>query len=148
MCLLLYCICSIFLNIKTFFKLGNIHFSNPLFLEEKKYTKWWLLIEGLTVAKHVALHFLAKLRPQTLVPRLNYKKMFNYYTKTTAFKPKSSKGHASLDVFLSCVEKELFSNEMNDSTQSNFSGEEWKPLRNLADDRSILIMVSIKVPQW
>ena len=73
--------------------------------------------------------------------------MFNYYTKITAFKPKSSKGHASLDVFLSCVEKELFSNEINDSTQSNFSGEEWKPLRNLADDRSILIMVSIKVPQ-
>ena len=73
--------------------------------------------------------------------------MFNYYTKITAFKPKSSKGYASLDVFLSCVEKELFSNEINDSTQSNFSREEWKPLRNLADARSILIMVSIKVPQ-
>ena len=43
---------------------------------------------------------------------------------------------ASLEVFLSRVEKELFSDEMNDSTQSNLSGDEWKALRNLADDRS------------
>ena len=28
---------------------------------------------------------------------------------------------------------------MNDSTQSNLSGEEWKALRNLAGDRSIAI---------
>ena len=28
---------------------------------------------------------------------------------------------------------------MNDSKQSNFSGEEWKALRHLADDRSIVI---------
>ena len=28
---------------------------------------------------------------------------------------------------------------MNDSTQSNLSGVEWKDLRNLADDRSIVI---------
>ena len=51
-------------------------------------------------------------------------------------------------MFLSCVEKALDSNEMNDSTQNNLSGEEWKALRNLGDGRSILIMVSIKVPQW
>ena len=42
-------------------------------------------------------------------------------------------------MFLSHVEKELFSDEMNDSTESNLSGEEWNALRNLADDRSILI---------
>ena len=42
-------------------------------------------------------------------------------------------------MFLSGVEKELFSDEMNDSTQSNLSGDEWKALRNLADDRSIVI---------
>ena len=42
-------------------------------------------------------------------------------------------------MFLSGVEKELFSDEMNDSTQSNLSGVEWKDLRNLADDWSIVI---------
>ena len=64
-------------------------------------------------------------------------------TEIPAFRPKSGwkppKGHASLEVFLSRVEKELFSDEMNDSTQSNLSGDEWKALRNLADDRSIVI---------
>ena len=52
---------------------------------------------------------------------------------------KPPKGHASVEVFLIRVEKQIFSDEMNDSTQSNLSGEEWKALRNLADDRSILI---------
>ena len=42
-------------------------------------------------------------------------------------------------MFLSCVEKEPFSDEMNDSTQSNLSGDESKALRNLADDRSIVM---------
>ena len=42
-------------------------------------------------------------------------------------------------MFLSRVEKELFSDEMNDSTQSNLYGDEWKPLRNLADDRRIVM---------
>ena len=36
-------------------------------------------------------------------------------------------------MFLSRVEKGYFSDEMNDSTQSNLSGDEWKALRNLAD---------------
>ena len=78
--------------------------------------------------------------------------MCNNYTKTTAFRPesawKSSKGHASLEVFWSCIEKELFSNEVNDSTQSNLSGEGWNALKNIADHRSIFIMVLIKVTQW
>ena len=54
--------------------------------------------------------------------------MFNNFSETTAFSPKSGwkspKEHASLEVFLSCVEKDLFSDEMNDSTQSNLSWEE------------------------
>ena len=66
----------------------------------------------------------------------------NNFSETPAFRLKSGwkppKRHASLEVFLSCVEKELFSDEMNDSTQGSLSGEEWKALRNLADDKSIL----------
>ena len=42
-------------------------------------------------------------------------------------------------MFLSCVEKELFSDKMHDSTQSDLSGEERKALRNLGDDKSIAI---------
>ena len=78
--------------------------------------------------------------------------MFNNFSETTAFSPKSGwkspKEHASLEVFLSCVEKDLSSDEMNDSTQSNLSWEEWNTLKILADDSIILIRVSIKVLQW
>ena len=37
-------------------------------------------------------------------------------------------GHASLEVLLSRLEKELFSDGTNESTQSNLSAEEWKAL--------------------
>ena len=51
--------------------------------------------------------------------------MYNNVSEITAFRPKSGwkspKGPASLEVFLSCVEKDLFSDEMNDSAQSNLS---------------------------
>ena len=54
----------------------------------------------------------------------------NNFSETPAFIPKSGwkphKGHASFEVFLSSVEKELFSNEMKVSTKSNLSGEKWK----------------------
>ena len=67
----------------------------------------------------------------------------NNFSEIPAFSPKSGwkppKGHASLEVSLSRVEKELLSNGMNDSIQSNLSGDEWKALRNLADDRSNVI---------
>ena len=47
----------------------------------------------------------------------------NNFSEIAAFRFKSEwkrpKGHASLEVFLSRVEKELFSDEMNNSTQSN-----------------------------
>ena len=78
--------------------------------------------------------------------------MYNNFSEITAFRPKSGwkspKGPASLEVFLSCVEKDLFSDEMNDSAQCNLSWEEWNTLRNLADNRIILIKVSVKVLQW
>ena len=52
----------------------------------------------------------------------------NNFSEMPAFRPKfgwkSPKGHAILEVFLSLVEKELFSDEMNDSSQCNLSGEE------------------------
>lgn len=47
-------------------------------------------------------------------------------------------------MLLSRVEKNLFSDEMNGSTQSNLSGDKWKALRILADDRSIVIKVADK----
>ena len=67
----------------------------------------------------------------------------NNFGEIPAFRPKSGwkppKGHAGLEAFLSREEKELFSDEMNDSTQCNLSGDECKALRKLADDRSIVI---------
>ena len=57
-------------------------------------------------------------------------------SETPAFPPKFSqslyKCHAGLEVFLGFlgrVEKELFSNEINDSTKSNHSREEWRVFR-------------------
>ena len=46
---------------------------------------------------------------------------------------------------MSRVEKEPFSDEMNDSTQSSLSGDKWETLRNLADVRSIVIEGADKV---
>ena len=42
-------------------------------------------------------------------------------------------------MFLSRFEKELFSNDISESTQSNISAEEWKALRGLAADKTIVI---------
>ena len=47
--------------------------------------------------------------------------------------------HASYELFLSRLEKELFSDDISDSTQSNVSVEEWKALRGLAADKIIVI---------
>ena len=58
------------------------------------------------------------------------------FSETPAFRPKSvwkpPKGHPSLEVFLSRLEKELFSDDISEPTQSNLSAEEWKALRGLA----------------
>ena len=42
-------------------------------------------------------------------------------------------------MFLSKLEKELFSDDISESTQSNLSAEEWKALRGLAADKTIVI---------
>ena len=50
------------------------------------------------------------------------------FSETPSFRPKSAwkppKGNASLEMFLSRLEKKLFSNEINEPTQSHLSGEE------------------------
>ena len=65
------------------------------------------------------------------------------FSEILAFRPKSSwlppKGHASLEIFLSQLEKELFTDDLDEPSQSNLSPEEWKALRNLVLDRSIVI---------
>ena len=45
-------------------------------------------------------------------------------------------------MFLSRLEKELFSDDISESTQSNLSAEEWKALRGLAADKTIIIKVA------
>ena len=52
---------------------------------------------------------------------------------------KPPKGHASIEVFLSRFEKELFSDDKSESTQINLSAEEWKALRGLPADKIIVI---------
>ena len=42
-------------------------------------------------------------------------------------------------LILSRFEKELFSDDISESTQSNLSAEEWKALRGFAADKSIVI---------
>ena len=65
------------------------------------------------------------------------------FSETPAFRPKSvwkpPKVHASPEVFLSRLEKELFSDDISESTESNLSAEEWKALRGLAADKIIFI---------
>ena len=71
------------------------------------------------------------------------KELSENFSETPAFRPKSvwkpPKGHASLEVFLNRLEKELFSDDISESTQSNLSDEEWKALRGLAADKTIVI---------
>ena len=55
-------------------------------------------------------------------------------SKTLGF----NEGHASLEVFLSRLEKELFSDDISESTQSNLSAEEWKALRGLAANKTVI----------
>ena len=65
------------------------------------------------------------------------------FSEVPAFRPKSSwnppKGHPNLEVFLSEVEKELFTVVDSKLGYSNLSKEEWKAMQTLADDRTIVI---------
>ena len=60
-----------------------------------------------------------------------------------AFTPKSKwkppKGHPSLEVSLSQIEKELFELAESPLNYSNFSKEEWQAMRSLVNDRSVVI---------
>ena len=64
-------------------------------------------------------------------------------SKILNLRPKSvwkpPKGNGSLEVFLSRFEKELFSYDISQSTQSNLSAEEWNALRSLTADKTIVI---------
>ena len=51
----------------------------------------------------------------------------------------SSKGDAQLGVFLSRVEKELYTVIERPVRHSNLSQEEWKAIRSQADDRNVVI---------
>lgn len=69
------------------------------------------------------------------------------FSEKPAFCPKSTwkppPGHPGLELllFLSQLEKEIFSGLLTDTSPctSNMTSEEWKALRDLADDRSIVI---------
>ena len=56
------------------------------------------------------------------------------FSEIPAFRPKLSwlppKGHASLEIFLSQLEKELFTDDLDEPSQSNLSPEEWKALKH------------------
>ena len=47
-------------------------------------------------------------------------------------------------MFLSRLEEKLLSNEINEPTQSNLSGKEWKALRALGADKTIVIKAADK----
>ena len=49
------------------------------------------------------------------------------------------KGHPAIEIFLSKVENDLFKVVDKELGYSNFTSEEWKALRSLADDKQIVI---------
>ena len=65
------------------------------------------------------------------------------FSERPAFSPKSlwkpPLGHPNLELFLSQVENELFEITKEPIRYSNLSQEEWRSIRTLADDRSIVI---------
>ena len=65
------------------------------------------------------------------------------FSTIPAFRSKSSwkppTGHPNLEVFLSIVEKELSEDIGTSLRYSNLSTDEWKAIRSLTDDRSIVI---------
>ena len=65
------------------------------------------------------------------------------FSEIPSFRPKSSwkppKGNPNLEMFLSKVEQDLFKLIETLTRYSNLSSDEWKAIRSLADDRSIVI---------
>ena len=66
------------------------------------------------------------------------------FRRKSVWKP--SKGQVGLEVFLTRLEKELFSNEINEPMQNNLSVEEWKALRALAAYKTIATKAANKEP--
>ena len=68
--------------------------------------------------------------------------LYENFSEAPASRPKSiwkpPKGHASPEVLLSRLEKELFSDDISEATQSNVSTEEWNALRGLAANKTIV----------
>ena len=64
-------------------------------------------------------------------------------SKIPSFRSKSSwkpaKGNPNLEMFLSKVEQDLFKTIETPVRYSNLSNDEWKAIRSLADDKSIVI---------
>ena len=65
------------------------------------------------------------------------------FSERPVFLPKSSwkppVDHPNLEVFLSQVENRLFEITKEPTRYSNLSQEQWRAIRTLADDRSIVI---------
>ena len=74
------------------------------------------------------------------------------FSERPSFRCKSSwkppQGNASLELFLSQTERELFEIPKKRLGYSNFSKEEWECLRSLANDRSIVIKKWIRAHVW
>ena len=68
------------------------------------------------------------------------------FRSNSSWKPPT--GHPNLEVFLSCAEKELFEDIGTSLRYSNLSTEEWKAIRSLVDDRSIVIKKYAKALLW
>ena len=68
------------------------------------------------------------------------------FRSNSSWKPLT--GHPNLEVFLSCAEKELFEDIGTSLRYSNLSTEEWKAIRSLADDRSIVIKKQTNALMW
>ena len=65
------------------------------------------------------------------------------FSRIPLFRPKSfrkpQKGNPNLEMFLSKVEQDIFKTIETPTKYSNLSSDEWKAIRSLADDRSIVI---------
>ena len=65
------------------------------------------------------------------------------FSQIPGFRPKSAwkppTGHPNLEVFLSCVEHDIFKDIETPLRYSNLISEEWRAIRSLADDRNIVI---------
>ena len=65
------------------------------------------------------------------------------FSQIPAYRPKSAWkppiGHPNLEVFLSCVEHEIFKDIETPLRYSNLTSEEWRAILSLADDRDIVI---------